>query len=64
MMDGHIVYQGLAKDSTLFFSKLGYTCPRHSNPSDYFMKILSINYPKKEEDEEKIKQILSHYHSD
>jgi len=51
MMDGHIVYQGSAKDSTKYFSSIGYLCPIQSNPSDYFMKVLAVNYPKKLEDE-------------
>jgi hypothetical protein len=54
MMDGHITYQGPAKESTLHFSKIGYTCPGQTNPTDYFMRILSINYPKTEEDIKKI----------
>jgi hypothetical protein len=51
MMDGYIVYQGPVRDSTLHFSKIGFSCPSRSNPADYFMRILSINYPKKPEDE-------------
>ena len=61
MMDGHITYQGLAKDSTLHFAKAGLTCPIQSNPSDYFMRILSVNYPKTEDDEKHIELINSHY---
>jgi hypothetical protein len=51
MMDGYIAYQGPVRESTLHFSKIGLTCPTRANPSDFFMKILSINYPKKQEDE-------------
>jgi len=52
MMDGYIVYQGLTKDSTSYFAKMGMICPSRTNPSDYYMRILSVNYPKTEEDEQ------------
>lgn len=61
MMDGHIVYQGGAIESTNHFSAIGLVCPMLVNPTDFFMKILSVNYPKQEEDEVKIKAILNHY---
>ena len=61
MMDGHIVYQGGAIESTNHFSDIGLTCPMLVNPTDFFMKILTVNYPKHEEDEAKIKVILNHY---
>lgn len=61
MMDGYIVYQGLAKDSTLHFAKIGRTCPSRSNPADYFMKVLSVNYPKEAEDEKTISLFVEHY---
>ncbi|TNV86565.1 hypothetical protein FGO68_gene1560 [Halteria grandinella] len=61
MMDGHIVYQGGAIESTNHFSDIGLVCPMLVNPTDFFMKILSVNYPKLEEDEAKIKIILNHY---
>lgn len=60
-MDGFIVYQGHARDSTVHFGRLGMQCPVTSNPADFFMKILSINYPKQEEDEGRIKVLNEHY---
>ena len=33
----------------------------HSNPSDYFMKILSINYPKTSDDDKYVKQLTDGY---
>jgi hypothetical protein len=51
MTDGHIVYQGPARDSTQHFNKINLRCPVTSNPADYFMRILSVNYPKQQEDE-------------
>jgi len=54
MADGHIMYQGLAKESTHYFKKIGLECPTFSNPADYFMRVLTINYPKETNDEKKI----------
>jgi hypothetical protein len=54
MCDGHIVYQGDAKDSTDYFKHMGYKVNRYDNPADAFMRSLSISYPKSEADEDKI----------
>jgi hypothetical protein len=35
-----------------------YSLGKYSNPADVFMKVLAINYPKKQEDEEKIDLLL------
>jgi ATP-binding cassette, subfamily G (WHITE), eye pigment precursor transporter len=61
MMDGYIVYQGLARESPLHFGSIGYSCPIHKNPSDYFMGILSVNYPKTSDDEKLIKSFNDAY---
>ncbi|PJF17398.1 ABC-2 type transporter domain-containing protein [Paramicrosporidium saccamoebae] len=38
---GNIIYYGEAKKSMDYFSRLGYPCPRYSNPADfYFMEVL------------------------
>lgn len=49
MGDGHILYQGKATDAREYFAQQGYTF-HHRNPADYFMKILTFNHPKTEED--------------
>lgn len=35
---GQTVFFGRAKDMTIYFSSLGYACPTHTNPADYFCK--------------------------
>jgi len=50
MCDGNIVYQGDAKESAVHFKRIGKPVPRFANPADYFMKILSVNYPKGPQD--------------
>jgi len=42
MSEGHIVYQGDSSQSVEYFRSLGYACPRHINPTDYFMKVLHV----------------------
>lgn len=46
MCDGYIVFQGDAGDSMEYFRTLKFNIPRFANPADFFMKVLSINYPK------------------
>ena len=46
MADGNIVYQGDAKESVKYFMDIKMPVPQFANPADYFMKLLSINYPK------------------
>ena len=54
MADGHIVYQGPAVESSNFFGLTGNEKTKYLNPCDYFMKELAVNYPKTDDDEEKI----------
>jgi hypothetical protein len=53
-MDGYCVYQGEAKCATAYFAKHGHEIRKSYNPADFFMKLLTINYPKSEEDLQKI----------
>jgi len=53
MVEGRLVYQGLASESVEYFSQMGFRCPEFSNPPDYFMSIMHheskknvSNYPK------------------
>ena len=63
MADGYIVYQGDAVASDAYFAKIGKPLPRFANPGDYFMKVLSVNYPKKKEDNDKIAELNRNYHA-
>jgi hypothetical protein len=37
--------------------------PKFTNPADFFMKILSINYPKKAADDERLEYLNRNYHA-
>ena len=41
LAEGEIMYYGNASDAVDYFGRLGYQCPRYTNPADYiFMRIL------------------------
>jgi hypothetical protein len=61
MMDGYIVYQGPCKDSTAHFAKMGMVCPLQTNPADFYMRVLSVNYPKQPSDEARVQEIVKQY---
>ena len=61
MADGHIMYQGPARESPAYFNSIGFHCPTFSNPADYYMKVLSITYPKNAQDEKKVNYLYSSY---
>ena len=41
MVDGHIVYNSGAQNSMPYFKSLGHPVPIHSNPLDYYMKLMN-----------------------
>lgn len=60
MCDGNIVYSGQPhKVQDHFFGM--YEFPKYCNPADIAMKILSVNYPKKEADEQMVKELVDKY---
>ena len=61
MADGHIVYQGDAKASVEHFRKIGRAVPANTNPADFFMRILSVQYPIQEDDRKKLDELNNYY---
>eukprot|EP00871_Galdieria_phlegrea_P004491 jgi/Galph1/5042/GphlegSOOS_G56.1 len=43
LSQGQVIYFGAAKDAISYFSRLGYQCPEHYNPADYFLDLISID---------------------
>jgi len=41
LSEGHIVYFGPASEAVSYFSALGHKCPKHYNPADFFLNLLS-----------------------
>jgi hypothetical protein len=48
-------------ESTLHFAKMNMVCPTRTNPADFYMRVLSVNYPKQPSDEEKVQDIVTFY---
>ena len=42
-------------------NSIDFEIPVYSNPADYYMKLLSIKYPKRPEDDDKIEYLLNSY---
>jgi len=64
MCDGNIVYSGVPQGVPNHFAGLKYEFPKFANPADIAMKILSINYPKKDEDEKFVQDLVDNYKKD
>ncbi|CAG9325722.1 unnamed protein product [Blepharisma stoltei] len=66
LAEGHLVYQGLASESTKYFSKIGYGCPKLMNPADYYMRLLHVVDRKHhtEQEHEKIERLVKAYESE
>lgn len=61
MVDGNIVYQGLASESAEYFKSIGFNLPKYSNPADYYMKILTVGYPMTDKEQRKVKFLVDNY---
>lgn len=61
MADGFTVYQGDAKASIQHFKMINLPVPQFSNPADFFMKVLSVKYPKTKEDEDRLQHLNLNY---
>lgn len=61
MADGFTVFQGDAAESMEYFKTLKFTVPTLCNPADFFMKVLSIKYPKGPEDIQKLDHLNNTY---
>ncbi|CAG9325716.1 unnamed protein product [Blepharisma stoltei] len=65
LAEGHLVYQGKAKDSPKYFAKTGYEVPKLMNPADFYMRLLHVvdrKHPTQEE-HDKIENLVSAYNS-
>ncbi|KAJ2336082.1 hypothetical protein GGI00_001032 [Coemansia sp. RSA 2681] len=44
LAQGHVVYFGPTTSTINYFSNLGYLCPVHENPADYFVDLMTMDY--------------------
>ena len=57
LSEGSTVYFGPSDDATVHFSRIGYICPPHYNPADYFLDLLSLD-TRSEEREKETRQVI------
>ena len=63
MVEGNIIYQGPAHTSIDYFKEIGYPCPEHTNPPDYYMRIMYIvnRHDLKPVESEKLEKFIHTY---
>ncbi|KAI9503815.1 hypothetical protein GGI26_005960 [Coemansia sp. RSA 1358] len=44
LSQGHLVYFGPTSTAIQYFSNIGYQCPVHENPADYFVDLMTLDY--------------------
>ncbi|KAJ2080619.1 hypothetical protein H4R24_002940 [Coemansia sp. RSA 988] len=44
LSQGRIVYFGPTSDSIRYFESIGYQCPMHENPADFFIDLMTLDY--------------------
>ncbi|OMJ12168.1 ATP-binding cassette sub-family G member 8 [Smittium culicis] len=57
MAPGGLVYFGSTEDSLDYFESIGYVCPSHENPADYFIDIMTIDYENEENYNESLAKV-------
>ena len=55
MVDGHIIYDGQADKSINYFASINLAVPKHTNPTDHYMKLMNkegimLNYIEKKQE--------------
>jgi len=64
LSEGRMAYFGPAKDAIGYFKGMGYECPEHYNPPDFFLDLISPDYRTPESTEKslaRIDDICTHY---
>ncbi|GJQ09948.1 hypothetical protein GpartN1_g1739.t1 [Galdieria partita] len=57
LSEGRVMYFGPAKDAVFYFEGIGYPCPQHYNPADFFLDVISRDGRSKEAEQESQKKI-------
>eukprot|EP00005_Dracoamoeba_jomungandri_P002507 CAMPEP_0174254988 /NCGR_PEP_ID=MMETSP0439-20130205/4318_1 /TAXON_ID=0 /ORGANISM="Stereomyxa ramosa, Strain Chinc5" /LENGTH=591 /DNA_ID=CAMNT_0015336919 /DNA_START=239 /DNA_END=2011 /DNA_ORIENTATION=- len=64
MTEGHIMYQGTAKDSVPYFSQLNFKCPKFTNPAEFILDIAkedSFIYETRDIGKQQVTDLVCHY---
>ncbi|GJD12434.1 ABC transporter G family member 22 [Galdieria sulphuraria] len=57
LSEGKVMYFGPAKDAVSYFTRIGYSCPEHYNPADFFLDTISRDGRSAEAEQESEKKI-------
>jgi ABC-type multidrug transport system ATPase subunit len=52
LSEGSVMYSGSKQDMVPYFKALGYPCPAQTNPAEYYLDIISIDYSTLETEQE------------
>ncbi|KAJ2226286.1 hypothetical protein IWW45_007527 [Coemansia sp. RSA 485] len=44
LSQGHLVYFGPTRSAIQYFAKIGFQCPVHENPADYFVDLMTLDF--------------------
>ncbi|KAJ1812244.1 hypothetical protein LPJ75_003744, partial [Coemansia sp. RSA 2598] len=44
LSQGHLVYFGPTRSAIGYFASIGYQCPVHENPADYFIDVMTLDF--------------------
>ena len=44
LSEGRMMYFGRAREANSYFAELGFGCPDHFNPADFFLDVISMDY--------------------
>jgi hypothetical protein len=44
LSEGRVMFSGDASEALPFFERWGFTCPRHTNPSDFYLDVVSLSF--------------------
>ncbi|KAJ1906086.1 hypothetical protein LPJ81_001540 [Coemansia sp. IMI 209127] len=57
LSQGRVVYFGPTSTAIEYFASIGYQCPMHENPADYFVDIMTLDYRSEEALEKSKEQV-------
>jgi len=63
LAEGHMVYSGPTKEVVNYFAKLGYECPKYTNPAEFVMNLVKKDsyISSKEEGEARLQHLIKSY---
>ncbi|KAM0687863.1 hypothetical protein COBT_000887 [Conglomerata obtusa] len=57
LSQGNTIFQGSIDNCIIFFRKAGYSLPENTNPCDYFLDLIAVDYTSEKSSKESLKRI-------